>query len=775
MDVESCCRLRVGSIVWQTRTGTWALTVVCKATYRLLPVESPLAQKQEEINAEDTYWDDDEARSLSVASDLAPFKARADVLLVGHAFAPMGQPVRALSVRLCVGEVDKAIEVWCGRGFNQDGRLVEGPRFTKMPLRYERAAGGPETSNPVGIRFDAPPDMYGMTALPNLQPPGRYVGWRGDTFDPIGFGPIAPMWPGRADNLYRYAAGWSHQRWSEQPIPDDIDPAYFNVAPRDQQVPEIRPNERILLEGLHPEHSRLVTSLVEVRPRAVVERRGQGSEDVALRCDTLLIDTDRAICTLVWRGRVALRHPGETGRVVVTEQGAAAGQAARSGMKDASVPNAVSNAAYVSGGDNTEFSEVDGGEIVGDIESAGTLVPSPEQAASAARAPATPFVKNPDAGMLKTGRGPVAPPALVNAPRPVAQPPTIGPLAGATGGVAPTGGYPAARPSSVYSSPNTAAPALSTEEGITITVPTAPVKEPLPFRPVTSSGAPPDWRGALTNDTKIPAGSDEEDVTIQALNRPTPLDRSGQANVVEAPPRPPLALAAVGSPAVGAFSAGALSPDVPAWSIGSATVAKPPAEVDVARPPEAPLPPPMIGPLARVDMGSPAPTQEEGSPSSPSPPAGVPPDPALEMQRPSAAEFPIEKCAAITASIARRRDEEAQILGEHELDPKRWKAIQKHWTEAIRKETARGKRELLKRYDWAYVEQLEKERGPIQVSEYALLTIAAERGATDEVLARLTLPRGAVMRIERVWIEKMGRSAALREEMLKITDALRGS
>ena len=30
-----------------------------------------------------------------------------------------------------------------------------------MPLRYERAGGGPETWNPAGVRADAPPDPPG--------------------------------------------------------------------------------------------------------------------------------------------------------------------------------------------------------------------------------------------------------------------------------------------------------------------------------------------------------------------------------------------------------------------------------------------------------------------------------------------------------------------------------------------------------------------------------------------------------------------------------------
>src|SRR4051812_40805315 len=117
MDVLPLGPLRVASVVWQPRRGVWALTAVCKATYTLTPVESPLAAEQEYPNEDDNHWNDDPARSLYSPSDLVPFKPRADVTLVGHAFAPRKEPVRSLVVRLIVGEVSKAIEVFGERAW----------------------------------------------------------------------------------------------------------------------------------------------------------------------------------------------------------------------------------------------------------------------------------------------------------------------------------------------------------------------------------------------------------------------------------------------------------------------------------------------------------------------------------------------------------------------------------------------------------------------------------------------------------------------------------
>jgi hypothetical protein len=188
-----------------------------------------------------------------------------------------------------------------------------------MPLRWERAAGGPETSNPVGVRLDAQ-DTYGSTALPNLQPPGIHLAARGDHVAPTGFGPIATSWPTRREKRGGDTEAWS-SRWMDTPLPADIESSFFNVAPRDQQIEALRDDERLVLENLHPDHPYLVTSLPGVRPLARVERPGAKGEEMVMTAETLWIDTERGICTLTWRGTVSLNHPEEPGRVLITWDG----------------------------------------------------------------------------------------------------------------------------------------------------------------------------------------------------------------------------------------------------------------------------------------------------------------------------------------------------------------------------------------------------------------------------------------------------------------------
>jgi hypothetical protein len=318
MELVSVSPLRAGFVVWQKRPGEWQVTVHCRATYELEPGESRLAAKQEEPHETDCHWEGDPARSLYAPGDVAPAKARADVILVGSAYAPGGIPVSSLVTRLCVAGIDKSIEVFGRRAITQDGALQEGAPFDRMPLAYEVAAGGPGTPNPVGVRLDER-DAYGRILLPSVQAKGLALSGPDVRMEPIGFGPLSPTWPERVEKLGRHAAAWSHYDWHERPLPEDLDLAYFNVAPRDQQVTTLREDEQLLLENLSPKHPRLSTKLPGIRPVVFFEA-GPSTTRIHMRADTLWIDVDRASCALTFRGQLPLeRRDGDWHVVVAME------------------------------------------------------------------------------------------------------------------------------------------------------------------------------------------------------------------------------------------------------------------------------------------------------------------------------------------------------------------------------------------------------------------------------------------------------------------------
>lgn len=317
MDLISQCALGVAKVMWRPGHGGFAFTVVCKATFELRPDVSPLAVMQEPVFESDVHTG--EGGGLALASDLVPLKKRPEVLVTGYAYASEGRPVQSLVARLAVGEIDKTIQVVGDRYFDRYGRLSDPAPFTRMPLVWERAASGPDMSNPVGrpVGDAARADFSGRVPAPNLLPIGLLLTSRSDIVQPVGFGPIAPMWPSRAACLHQHVAWWNPSRWHERPLPADIDLAYFNAAPPDQQRALPFGEEVLYLECLHPRFAHLSTRLAPVMPTVMADH-GSGAQPLQLRCDTLVIDTDRGLAMLVWRAHVLLDHPDRPGRVVVT-------------------------------------------------------------------------------------------------------------------------------------------------------------------------------------------------------------------------------------------------------------------------------------------------------------------------------------------------------------------------------------------------------------------------------------------------------------------------
>ncbi len=89
--------------------------------------------------------------------DFAPFKPRADVMVVGSCHAPHGQPVPACQIKVELSgkaSVAYTLAVVGDRTVDlTDKELTPTPPkpFTSMPLRYERSLGGPEhAQNPIG-------------------------------------------------------------------------------------------------------------------------------------------------------------------------------------------------------------------------------------------------------------------------------------------------------------------------------------------------------------------------------------------------------------------------------------------------------------------------------------------------------------------------------------------------------------------------------------------------------------------------------------------------
>ncbi|WP_437494720.1 DUF2169 domain-containing protein [Sorangium sp. So ce1014] len=618
--------IRASSLEWRPGPDAWVLTVACHALFELAPFESPITSGP----AAPLEDEGDERRFVEPWGPVAPFKRWGEVLVVGHAHAPEGGAVTSLIARLSVGDIDKAIEVRGDSCFAPDGSLGEPAPFTRVPLRWERAAGGPLSSNPVGVPTGsgALADGWGRARAPNLLPMASSTAIRHGLLGPAGFGPLRPEWPDRAQRLRRHAAGWDHARWTERALPEGIDAGYFNVAPLDQVTNELTGTEQLVLEHLHPRFPRLATRLLAPAPSAIAALNGV-EQRVPLRCDTLVIDADHGVAALVWRGQLMLdRPPGEG--VVLVSQGELA--PSLTGTMMAPLSSRPSS-------------------VLPFLQAAAQLAPEPP-------AGAAPDAANP--------RFPPAEPRF-----PPAEP-----------------RFPPAPPSS----------RPVEEDPAQTVVPAAVLPRPaLPFHALPPERSP--------GRSLAPHEHEPEE------EPPTP----------RAPPAPPAPL------------------PLPARL----------AAMHVAEPVRAAA----TAPDAAVAERHPAAVPEKR-------PAEGPSEPTLPVDA-----YPLARCAAIAARLAKRPETLDAILAAEALSTDTWEALHAHWLDAIRADVGRGKRRLLSSYDAAYIAALEAERGPITADEYARLVIASERGNEAQTRAELGLPDGVLLRLRRVWLERIVKDPSAAQEV----------
>jgi hypothetical protein len=270
--------------------GQLRVAAVVKAGFVLAPDGPMLLTAPEPLVDRDRHHDRDPGRSLLAASDLVPYRPRADVLLTGHARAPVGWPTARLGLRVMVAR---------GPELLLDKRLAaQGPPdehgaptpFTSIPLEYERAAHGAD-DNPAGV------------AAESGAWPGIVDRWH--RAEPVGFGPIAARWPTRRRLLRDPEA----LRAPIPALPADFAWEYFNAAPPDQQIAFLHGDEWVGFEGMNSQLPRVQSYLPGARGVAKLygpEPGLQAGRAIALVADTLTIDADRLRVSLVWRGSFAV-------------------------------------------------------------------------------------------------------------------------------------------------------------------------------------------------------------------------------------------------------------------------------------------------------------------------------------------------------------------------------------------------------------------------------------------------------------------------------------
>ncbi len=322
MDLLNATKMQAAYTQGLDKDGRESLVVVVKGTFRI-PLdgsEPQLAEEQKPLVMADTFTGEPGLSSPVYEADFSPIKLRCDVLLVGSAHTPKGEPLTKVPVGLKVGSMVKTFNVLGERGWEFSMGLINPGRprpFLVMPISYDRAYGGVDDfhydpnehsaymPNPVGRGYRKNLIEILDTPVPNTEEIDRPVTSPRGGYRPMSFGVIGRNW------LPRYPwAGTYDQNWIDNIfpfLPPDFDNAYFQAAPPDQQMPYLKGGEEIVLANLAPkERIRFKLPILDM-PIVFFYKKG-GRHETKGVIDTLVLEPDAGVFTLCWRASLPLKR-----------------------------------------------------------------------------------------------------------------------------------------------------------------------------------------------------------------------------------------------------------------------------------------------------------------------------------------------------------------------------------------------------------------------------------------------------------------------------------
>jgi hypothetical protein len=314
---------------YKDKTGRESLVVVLKYTFAIGPDGRVAVDERDAVEPSpvDEYNGPDATRaSIRRPSDLFEDKPGTDVILVGHAHAPLRSNAASMDVSLRVGPIAKTVRahglrVWTEGVF---GRLAPGPARPiqePVPLIYELAYGGLDLSNPdkpVGEPRNTVGRGVARDSKKLVGQPAVQIEDPDDATKPAGFGALHRHWQPRAAFAGTYDDAWLENK---APFPpDDYDPRFNVSVPHDQWSPApLRGDEPIEIRGATPEGiwrfqlPRLALGFSSTVGGTRTEHRSH--------LDTIFIDADRYRAELTWRAQVPMPRKYEMlERVYIVEK-----------------------------------------------------------------------------------------------------------------------------------------------------------------------------------------------------------------------------------------------------------------------------------------------------------------------------------------------------------------------------------------------------------------------------------------------------------------------
>jgi len=319
LDIKNETPFEIGVLPGLDKDGCeYAITVI-KGTFDIVKDQDPLpiSENQIPIVYADEYFGEVGISSTKYESDTCLRKKGTDILLIGHAFPKNGK-ARMLDVTLQVGQYKKTIYVFGTRVWYRSigtWKASDPLPFDKMPLIYEKAFGGEDTShsdpqkhsvdkrNPIGTGYSISGDKEKMEGLPlpNLEDPRSIIkSWK-DKPPPAGFGFIGRDWLPRANFAGTYDDNWLKTKCPL--LPDDFDDLFYNGASSNLIVnPYLEGGESVKIVNAS-RNGNIFFNLPKISFDISIWFKGERTEYSPI-LDTVIIEPDDQKIVLIWRSTV---------------------------------------------------------------------------------------------------------------------------------------------------------------------------------------------------------------------------------------------------------------------------------------------------------------------------------------------------------------------------------------------------------------------------------------------------------------------------------------
>lgn len=335
MDIQNDTRYSVQTLPATGPDDKPVLVIVVKGTFDIKQDKSAVeSAKQMPVGFGDELYDPENGGSVKFESDIATFKPRTDVAVVGRAYVPGGKADTSVDVSIRVGSLRKQLHVSGDRNWQCltsyiPATISKPEPFRVMDLIYENAFGGIDkiaggycAGNVIGKGYyvkKSKKGLHGMP-LPNIEDPGNLISSWDDHPEPQGFGFLAKGWEPRLGYMGTYDETWQKERAPKPPLDFRYD--FNNAAHPGMQVNEyLSGDEGVEMENLTnnghlsfklPGTKIHCTAVKSYKLMKMVKTGGtalpkdahdeERPESIVMNLDTLCLIPDEMKLYAVWRG-----------------------------------------------------------------------------------------------------------------------------------------------------------------------------------------------------------------------------------------------------------------------------------------------------------------------------------------------------------------------------------------------------------------------------------------------------------------------------------------